>query len=146
MDKQLWVTRYHPTKRFPEGKYPNRSIHDTGLGQYVKMTSRWTTMMTCMDHHRYHHVARARVADYADRVGACAAEAWNFFDETPTLGEKKQYARHGLSDGAVFTYPRSMHMSGQQDRYTLFSTSFRHIFIADAPVRGVPLILGYVAR
>lgn len=36
MDKQLWVTRYHPGERFPEGKYPNRSTHDTGLGQYSK--------------------------------------------------------------------------------------------------------------
>lgn len=36
MDKQLWVTRYHPTERYPEGKYPNRSAHDTGLGQYAK--------------------------------------------------------------------------------------------------------------
>ena len=25
MDKQLWVTRYHPGERFPEGKYPNRA-------------------------------------------------------------------------------------------------------------------------
>lgn len=32
MDKQLWVTRYHPTERYPEGEYPNRSAHDTGLG------------------------------------------------------------------------------------------------------------------
>ncbi len=23
-------------ERFPEGKYPNRSTHDTGLGQYSK--------------------------------------------------------------------------------------------------------------
>ncbi len=30
------VTRYHPTERYPEGKYPNRSAHDTGLGQYAK--------------------------------------------------------------------------------------------------------------
>ncbi|MFV7969501.1 hypothetical protein [Escherichia coli] len=22
MDKQLWVTRYHPTERYPEGKCP----------------------------------------------------------------------------------------------------------------------------
>lgn len=48
MDKQLWVTRYHPTERFPEGKYPNRSIHDTGLGQYAKDDESWTTtMMSC---------------------------------------------------------------------------------------------------
>ncbi|MCS5873651.1 hypothetical protein LN650_18080 [Klebsiella pneumoniae subsp. pneumoniae] len=34
--------------------------------------------------------ARRRVAAHADRVGARAAQAkWNFFDETPTLGEKK---------------------------------------------------------
>lgn len=36
MDKQLWVTRYKADERYPEGKYPNRSTHDTGLGQYTQ--------------------------------------------------------------------------------------------------------------
>ncbi|HHP8866718.1 primary-amine oxidase, partial [Acinetobacter baumannii] len=35
MDKQIWVTQYNPDERYPEGKYSNRSTHDTGLGQFI---------------------------------------------------------------------------------------------------------------
>uniref|UniRef100_UPI001BD10AA8 primary-amine oxidase n=1 Tax=Klebsiella michiganensis TaxID=1134687 RepID=UPI001BD10AA8 len=92
MDKQLWVTRYHPTERFPEGKYPNRSIHDTGLGQYAKDDESldnhddvvWITTGTT-------HVARAEEWPIMPTEWAHALlKPWNFFDETPTLGEKKQ--------------------------------------------------------
>ncbi len=76
MDKQLWVTRYHPTERYPEGKYPNRSAHDTGLGQYAKDDESLTNHDDVVDHHRHHpRGARRRVADHADRVGARAAQA-----------------------------------------------------------------------
>ncbi|EWS64561.1 Primary amine oxidase precursor [Hydrogenophaga sp. T4] len=34
MDKQIWVTRYNEDEKFPEGKFPNRSSKDTGLGQF----------------------------------------------------------------------------------------------------------------
>lgn len=92
MDKQLWVTRYHPSERYPEGKYPNRSAHDTGLGQYAKddesLTNHddvvWITTGTT-------HVARAEEWPIMPTEWAHALlKPWNFFDETPTLGEKKQ--------------------------------------------------------
>ncbi|PLK56688.1 primary-amine oxidase, partial [Klebsiella quasipneumoniae subsp. similipneumoniae] len=92
MDKQLWVTRYHPSERYPEGKYPNRSAHDTGLGQYAKddesLTHQddvvWITTGTT-------HVARAEEWPIMPTEWAHALlKPWNFFDETPTLGEKKQ--------------------------------------------------------
>ncbi|MBL1729545.1 primary-amine oxidase, partial [Klebsiella pneumoniae] len=92
MDKQLWVTRYHPTERYPEGKYPNRSAHDTGLGQYAKddesLTNHddvvWITTGTT-------HVARAEEWPIMPTEWAHALlKPWNFFDETPTLGEKKK--------------------------------------------------------
>ncbi|MDU6109635.1 MAG: stalk domain-containing protein [Klebsiella pneumoniae] len=92
MDKQLWVTRYYPTERYPEGKYPNRSAHDTGLGQYAKddesLTNHddvvWITTGTT-------HVARAEEWPIMPTEWAHALlKPWNFFDETPTLGEKKK--------------------------------------------------------
>ena len=92
MDKQLWVTRYHQPERYPEGKYPNRSIHDTGLGAYAKdnesLTNHddvvWITTGTT-------HVARAEEWLIMPTEWAHALlKPWNFFDETPTLGEKKK--------------------------------------------------------
>ncbi len=77
MDKQLWVTQYNPEEKYPEGKYPNRSDKDSGLGQFTQDNHSientddvvWLTTGTT-------HIARAeRMADHADRVGACAAEA-----------------------------------------------------------------------
>lgn len=92
MDKQLWVTRYKADERYPEGKYPNRSTHDTGLGQYSKDNESidnqddvvWITTGTT-------HVARAEEWPIMPTEWVHALlKPWNFFDETPTLGEKKQ--------------------------------------------------------
>ena len=91
MDKQLWVTRYQPTEKYPEGKYPNRSTHDTGLGQYSKNDESidnqddvvWITTGTT-------HVARAEEWPIMPTEWVHALlKPWNFFDETPTLGKKK---------------------------------------------------------
>ncbi|WP_058910220.1 primary-amine oxidase [Entomohabitans teleogrylli] len=87
MDKQLWVTRYSPDEQYPEGKYPNRSTHDTGLGRYVKDnqtlensdTVVWMTTGTT-------HVARAEEWPIMPTEWVHALlKPWNFFDETPTL-------------------------------------------------------------
>ncbi|HGK7250049.1 TPA: primary-amine oxidase, partial [Escherichia coli] len=92
MDKQLWVTRYHPGERFPEGKYPNRSTHDTGLGQYSKDNESldntdavvWMTTGTT-------HVARAEEWPIMPTEWVhTLLKPWNFFDETPTLGALKK--------------------------------------------------------
>ena len=92
MDKQLWVTRYHPDERYPEGKFPNRSIHDTGLGQYSKDNESlndqddvvWMTTGTT-------HVARAEEWPIMPTEWVhTLLKPWNFFDETPTLGKKKE--------------------------------------------------------
>lgn len=91
MDKQLWVTRYHPDERYPEGKYPNRSTHDTGLGQFIKDdeplidtdTVVWMTTGTT-------HVARAEEWPIMPTEWVhTLLKPWNFFNETPTLGPKK---------------------------------------------------------
>ncbi|XPE66067.1 hypothetical protein ACNKHR_28325 [Shigella flexneri] len=92
MDKQLWVTRYHPGKRFPEGKYPNRSTRDTGLRQYRKDNESldntdavvWMTTGTT-------HVARAEESPIMPTEWVhTLLKPWNFFDETPTLGALKK--------------------------------------------------------
>jgi primary-amine oxidase len=91
MDKQLWVTRYHPDELYPEGKFPNRSVHDTGLGQYSKDNESlndqddvvWMTTGTT-------HVARAEEWPIMPTEWVhTLLKPWNFFDETPTLGKKK---------------------------------------------------------
>jgi len=92
MDKQLWVTRYKADERYPEGKYPNRSTHDTGLGQYTKDNESvdnqddvvWITTGTT-------HVARAEEWPIMPTEWVHALlKPWNFFNETPTLGEQKK--------------------------------------------------------
>lgn len=92
MDKQLWVTRYHAGERFPEGKYPNRSTHDTGLGEYTKDnesldntdTVVWMTTGTT-------HVARAEEWPIMPTEWVhTLLKPWNFFDETPSLGAVKK--------------------------------------------------------
>lgn len=89
MDKQLWVTRYSPDERYSEGKYPNRSAHDTGLGQYIKDNQAldnsddvvWMTTGTT-------HVARAEEWPIMPTEWVHALlKPWNFFNETPTLAE-----------------------------------------------------------
>ncbi|MCU6666750.1 primary-amine oxidase [Silvania hatchlandensis] len=91
MDKQLWVTRYHPNEMYPEGKFPNRSIHDSGLGQFSKDNESldkqdnvvWMTTGTT-------HVARAEEWPIMPTEWVYTLlKPWNFFDETPTLGKKK---------------------------------------------------------
>lgn len=92
MDKQIWVTRYEPEERFPEGKYPNRSTHDTGLGQYTKDNSAidntdlvvWLTTGTT-------HVARAEEWPMMPTEWVYTLlKPWNYFNETPTLGTVKE--------------------------------------------------------
>lgn len=88
MDKQIWVTRYHPDERFPEGRYPNRSNKDTGLGQFsaddqaIVNTDNvvWLTTGTT-------HVARAEEWPIMPTEWVnVLLKPWNFFNETPTLG------------------------------------------------------------
>ena len=88
MDKQIWVTRYSPDERFPEGKYPNRSNKDTGLGQFsaddqsIVNTDNvvWLTTGTT-------HVARAEEWPIMPTEWVnVLLKPWNFFNETPTLG------------------------------------------------------------
>jgi len=87
MDKQLWVTVYDPEERYPEGKYPNRSTSDTGLGLFTAddepIDNRdlvvWMTTGTT-------HVARAEEWPIMPTEWVYAMlKPWNFFDETPTL-------------------------------------------------------------
>ena len=87
MDKQIWVTQYNPDERYPEGKYSNRSTHDTGLGQFVENNQNienkdvvaWLTTGTT-------HVARAEEwpimpTEWVNTL----LKPWNFFDSTPSL-------------------------------------------------------------
>ena len=91
MDRQLWVTRYDPEEKFPEGKYPNRSNKDTGLGAFIKDDQSivdtdnvvWLTTGTT-------HVARAEEWPIMPTEWVhVLLKPWNFFDETPTLGLNK---------------------------------------------------------
>jgi primary-amine oxidase len=88
MDRQLRVTRYNPDELFPEGKYPNRSNKDTGLGRFTADNQDivdtdnvvWLTTGTT-------HVARAEEWPIMPTEWVHALlKPWNFFDETPTLG------------------------------------------------------------
>ena len=92
MDKQLWVTRYHPNEMYPEGKFPNRSAQDKGLGQFSKDNESldnqddvvWMTTGTT-------HVARAEEWPIMPTEWVhTLLKPWNFFDETPSLGKKKE--------------------------------------------------------
>ena len=88
MDKQIWVTRYNPDERFPEGRFPNRSAKDTGLGQFSANNESivntdnvvWLTTGTT-------HVARAEEWPIMPTEWVnVLLKPWNFFSETPTLG------------------------------------------------------------
>ncbi|MNS41602.1 Primary amine oxidase precursor [compost metagenome] len=98
MDKQIWVTQYNPDESYPEGKYSNRSTHDTGLGQFIGNNENienkdlvvWMTTGTT-------HVARAEEwpimpTEWVNTL----IKPWNFFDNTPTLnlGEEEQNTQH----------------------------------------------------
>jgi len=85
------VTRYHANEHYPEGKFPNRSSHDSGLGQYSKDNEPidiqdvvvWMTTRTT-------HVARSEESPIMPTEWVhTLLKPWNFFDETPTLGKKK---------------------------------------------------------
>lgn len=87
MDKQLWVTRYNPDEKYPEGKYPNRSDKDSGLGQFTQDNQAidntdnvvWLTTGTT-------HIARAEEWPIMPTEWVhVLLKPWNFFDETPTL-------------------------------------------------------------
>ncbi len=87
MDKQLWVTKYDPDERFPEGEYPNRTNTDTGLKQYTTNNDSienvdnvvWMTTGTT-------HVARAEEWPILPTEWVYTMlKPWNFFDQTPTL-------------------------------------------------------------
>jgi primary-amine oxidase len=107
MDKQLWVTRYHPDELYPEGKFPNRSIHDTGLGQYSKDNESlndqddvvWMTTGTT-------HVARAEEWPIMPTEWVhTLLKPWNFFDETPTLGRKRRKITTAGQSPGFFALP-----------------------------------------
>ncbi|WP_130904201.1 primary-amine oxidase [Pseudomonas sp. Sample_22] len=87
MDKQLWVTQYNPEEKYPEGKYPNRSDKDSGLGQFTQDNQSientdnvvWLTTGTT-------HIARAEEWPIMPTEWVhVLLKPWNFFDETPTL-------------------------------------------------------------
>ncbi|WP_407305530.1 primary-amine oxidase [Acinetobacter sp.] len=87
MDKQIWVTKNDVNERYPEGKYSNRSITDTGLGQFVANNDNinnkdlvvWMTTGTT-------HVARAEEWPIMPTEWVYTMlKPWNFFDSTPTL-------------------------------------------------------------
>nr|MBP6117625.1 hypothetical protein [Neisseriaceae bacterium] len=87
MDKQIWVTRYHPDELYPEGTYPNRSGEDTGLAAFIKDNQNidnkdlvvWLTTGTT-------HVARAEEWPIMPTEWVnVLLKPWNFFNETPTL-------------------------------------------------------------
>ncbi|MDR7314559.1 primary-amine oxidase [Brevibacillus nitrificans] len=93
MDKQIWVTKYNPDERYPEGEYPNRAKTDTGLKEFtanndsIENTDNvvWMTTGTT-------HVARAEEWPIMPTEWVHAMlKPWNFFDQTPTLDlpEKK---------------------------------------------------------
>jgi primary-amine oxidase len=80
---------------YPEGKFPNRSIHDEGLGQFSKDNENlndqddvvWMTTGTT-------HVARAEEWPIMPTEWVhTLLKPWNFFDETPTLGKKKDESK-----------------------------------------------------
>lgn len=91
MDKQIWVTKYNPNELYPEGAYPNRSDHDTGLGQFVKNNDNidnqdlvvWLTTGTT-------HVARAEEWPIMPTEWVnVLLKPWNFFSQTPSLSSNQ---------------------------------------------------------
>lgn len=87
MDKQIWVTKYNPNELYPDGEYPNRSTHDTGLGQFTANNDQidnqdlvvWLTTGTT-------HVARAEEWPMMPTEWVnVLLKPWNFFDQTPSL-------------------------------------------------------------
>lgn len=96
MDKQIWVTKYNANEKFPEGKYPNRSDKDTGLGEFVANNDAidnkdlvvWMTTGTT-------HVARAEEWPIMPTEWVYTMiKPWNFFDSTPTLNNPDKPSEH----------------------------------------------------
>lgn len=95
MDKQIWVTQYNPNERYAEGKYPNRSDKDSGLGDYTANNQNiynkdivvWLTTGTT-------HVTRAEEWPIMPTEWVnVLIKPWNFFDETPTLKNNKDNSK-----------------------------------------------------
>jgi hypothetical protein len=75
MDKQLWVTRYNPDEKYPEGSTRTARKPTPGSGSSPRTTTPSTTPTMCVAHHRYNPHRQGRgMADHADRVGARAVE------------------------------------------------------------------------
>lgn len=90
MDKQIWVTKRDANELFPEGKYSNRSQHDTGLAQFIANNDNienkdlvvWMTTGTT-------HVARAEEWPIMPTEWVYTMlKPWNYFDSTPTLNQE----------------------------------------------------------
>lgn len=91
MDKQIWVTKYNPNELYPDGDYPNRSTHDTGLGQFTANNNNienqdlvvWLTTGTT-------HVARSEEWPMMPTEWVnVLLKPWNFFDQTPSLKQNQ---------------------------------------------------------
>ncbi len=59
MDKQLWVTRYHPGERFPEANIQTVLLMTPVLDNTVKITVAGQHRRRCLDDHRHHTCGRA---------------------------------------------------------------------------------------
>ncbi|EPF79767.1 primary-amine oxidase [Acinetobacter rudis] len=96
MDKQIWVTKYNPNELYPDGEYPNRSSHDTGLGQFTGNNDNienqdlvvWLTTGTT-------HVARSEEWPMMPTEWVnVLLKPWNFFDQTPSLKQNESNKSH----------------------------------------------------
>ncbi|WP_171304542.1 primary-amine oxidase [Acinetobacter proteolyticus] len=96
MDKQIWVTKYNPNEKYPDGKYPNRSTHDTGLAQFINDDDNinnkdivvWMTTGTT-------HVARSEEWPIMPTEWVnVLLKPWNFFNETPSLKPNESNDQH----------------------------------------------------
>lgn len=97
MDKQIWVTKYDPNELYTDGDYPNRSTHDTGLGQFAGNNENiknedlvvWLTTGTT-------HVARSEEWPMMPTEWVnVLLKPWNFFDQTPSLTQNES-GKHDL--------------------------------------------------
>lgn len=92
MDKQIWITKYDPNQRYPEGKYPNRSKEDLGLKDFtannetIENTDNVVWITTGAT-----HIARSEEWPMMPTEWVHAMlKPWNFFDRTPTLDLPKK--------------------------------------------------------
>ncbi len=119
MDKQLWVTLYHPTERYPEEGLPEpfRPRYRPEL-MYAKDDESLTSHDDVVLDHRQHgtHAWRAPKSGRSCRpVGARAAQSrGTSLTETPTLGEEKVIFTGGEIRARIFT--ASSRLAGGGDR------------------------------